>query len=726
MLRSTSLAAVLIFCAPVAFAQGEDVSASVDAPADEQVILVADFLEEDEANETVIATGNVEISFQGRNLRADKVSYNRLTERVHASGNVVIVDPDGTQRFAKELEVGINLSDGYAVGFSTRMATGATAVATSAIRDENGVSILDQIVYTACELCDGNDTPTWSLRARKAVLDPQTQMYSYRDAVLEVAGIPVFYMPYFAHPDPSSDRRSGLLAPSFGTSTKLGAFYQQPYYWAISPTQDLTIAPKVMVNVKPLIELNYRKRFWSGEIEIDTSFTNDRDFDSDGIRFGEEEWRSHIYAQGLFDISENWQWGFGAERVTDDLYTRRYDIEGENKRRGLYDGQPRRLLSQLYVVGQDTDFYADASVQSIQGLRAGDIDAKLPTLAPLFFTEKLFHLGDYGLASVTASGSFLTREVGIDSQRMSIGADWSTTRILPGGLLLEPFAEARGDYYILDEDVSGEANVTRGVGTAGARLSYPLYRPGKAVDILLKPTVMVALGTSNSNKPTIPREDGLLYEFDEASLFDANGFGNYDRYEGDGKAAIGFIAQARWKDGTNITATAGRRWRSRADPNFDVASNLNGTTSDWVGGISADFGRPLKVEARVRLDEDTLELNRIDTRISSNWNRLSGSLRYYRIAENITPSGVPDEGLDVRGQLRVTDAYSMVYGRQRDIAGNRDLRHSIGVAYEDDCSRFEISFERSEATDRTLGPSDGLKFRFSLKTLGEFGSNEFD
>ena len=129
-------------------------------------------------------------------------------------------------------------------------------------------------------------------------------------------------------------------------------------------------------------------------------------FDSDGIRFGEEEWRSHIYAQGLFDISENWQWGFGAERVTDDLYTRRYDIEGENKRRGLYDGQPRRLLSQLYVVGQDTDFYADASVQSIQGLRAGDIDAKLPTLAPLFFTEKLFHLGDYGLASVTASGSF--------------------------------------------------------------------------------------------------------------------------------------------------------------------------------------------------------------------------------------------------------------------------------------------------------------------------------
>ena len=56
----------------------------------------------------------------------------------------------------------------------------------------------------------------------------------------------------------------------------------------------------------------------------------------------------------------------------------------------------------------------------------------------------------------------------------------------------------------------------------------------------------------------------------------------------------------------------------------------------------------------------------------------------------------------------------------------RDLNHKFGIAYEDDCSRFEVAFERSEAVDRTLGPSDSVKFRFSFKTLGNFGSNDVD
>ena len=56
----------------------------------------------------------------------------------------------------------------------------------------------------------------------------------------------------------------------------------------------------------------------------------------------------------------------------------------------------------------------------------------------------------------------------------------------------------------------------------------------------------------------------------------------------------------------------------------------------------------------------------------------------------------------------------------------RDIRQSLGFAYEDDCSRFEIAFERSEAIDRTLGPEDSIKFRFALKTLGGFGSNDVD
>ena len=48
------------------------------------------------------------------------------------------------------------------------------------------------------------------------------------------------------------------------------------------------------------------------------------------------------------------------------------------------------------------------------------------------------------------------------------------------------------------------------------------------------------------------------------------------------------------------------------------------------------------------------------------------------------------------------------------------------MAYEDDCSRFEILFEQSEAFDGAIEPEDSIKFRFALKTLGGFGSSEVD
>ena len=748
MLRWTGLAAALVIAAP---------GTAQEAPISDPVVVEADNIYQDQSSNTVIAEGNVQAAYEGRVLKADKVIYNRDTDRVRATGNVVIIDADGTQRFANEVEVGSNLSDGYAVGFSARMPNGGVATANAAVRQSDGITALDQAVYTACEVCDADDTPTWSLRARQAVLDEEEGMYSYRDAVLEVAGVPVLYIPFFSHPDPNSERRSGFLAPDLGTSSKLGVYYQQPYYWAISDSQDLTISPKLMANANPLLQLEYRKRFWSGQIEIDTSFTNEQEFRGDGEKFGEDAWRSHIYAQGLFDITDNWQWGFGAERQNDDLYTARYDIQGENKLRGLYDGQPRRLLSQLYVVGQDTDFYADASVLSFQGLRGGDDDGALPLAAPLFFAEQLYDFGGFGQATLTASGALLTRDTGADSQRISLGGEWSTARVLPGGLLFEPFAEARADYYALDEDISGEADVTRGVGTLGARLSYPLVRTGENVDIILEPTIMTAISTANNNDPAIPLEDGLLFEFDESSLFEANGASGYDLYEGGGKAAAGLTARARFKNGTEISGILGQRWRSIDDDTFKVSTNLGGKTSDWVAGLSADFGDILRMKTRARFgdngrDADGFSLNRIDASVTTQFSRVRAAARYYKIDQNVSVFGTADEGVDLGAELRLTDNFLLTYARNRDIAGTpivvrdrfgevildpitnqpiisaepRDLLHSFGIAYEDDCSRFEIAFQRSEAIDRSLGPNDSLQFRFSLKTLGDFGSADVD
>jgi LPS-assembly protein len=108
----------------------------------QQVVLEADYVYELRDENSIVAEGNVEALYDGRILRADRLVYNRTTERVRATGNVVIIDTDGSQQFSDEVEVGSNLSDGYAIGYSARLTDGSTIVANSAIRQPDGINAM--------------------------------------------------------------------------------------------------------------------------------------------------------------------------------------------------------------------------------------------------------------------------------------------------------------------------------------------------------------------------------------------------------------------------------------------------------------------------------------------------------------------------------------------------------------------------------------------------------
>ena len=138
----------------------ESAEAVTPVEQDERVVLEADYVYEIRDENLLVAEGNVEALYQGRILRADKLTYNRNTDRVRANGNVVIIDADGREQFADEAEVDSKLANGYAIGFSARLEQGATVVANSAIRQENGINALDQVVYTACPVCEEDQTPT--------------------------------------------------------------------------------------------------------------------------------------------------------------------------------------------------------------------------------------------------------------------------------------------------------------------------------------------------------------------------------------------------------------------------------------------------------------------------------------------------------------------------------------------------------------------------------------
>jgi LPS-assembly protein len=715
---------------------GATTTTAEQAQEQPDVILRADRIIEDRNLEQVIAEGNVEVRVEDRVLMADRLVYDRAKGSMHASGRVQITQSDGSIQFADDIEADEEFANGFATRFSARLDANTTVTASAAVRSEDGsVNTMEQVIYTGCPICRENGgQPTWSLRARRMEQNTRTQMITYQDAVLEIRGVPVLYIPYFAHPDPTSERRSGLLTPDIGLSSKVGLNYEQPYYLVISPSEDITFRPVVYANVAPLMKVDYRRRFFSGFLQAEGSFTHEQDFDSDGDRFGDDTWRSHLYAAGAFAVNKQWRWGFGVERQSDDLYDQRYDIDGEDDIRGLYQSQPRQLLTQLYTVGQSPDFYFQGAALVFQGLRAGEDDAQLPRVAPTVFAERVFDFGDMGRVATDVSAVALFRDtpqtlpngdVTMDSARITTSADWRSRYIMGPGIVVEPFALARGDAYRIDAGApAGAENINRFLGLAGATATYPIIRRGETVDVIIEPVVMVAWGTEGANDDGIPNEDSLLFEADESNIFQPNAVTNYDLWEGGGRVAAGLSATARAHNGFEVTGMFGRRWREEADPAFNSVSNLSGEKSDYVASVKADFGQFFHTQARARLNDD-FRLQRLDIDTRANIWRLRGDARYFKVeGSSANPAG--DEGIVAGGTFTMTTNWSALYYQSRNIRDNRDVRTAVGIAYRDDCSYFALTYERSGAVDRTLGPSESIRFQFVLTGLGGVSDDRFD
>ncbi len=705
------------------------------APAEqtEGVLLEADQLTNDEQAQTVTAEGDVQVRYQGRTLRADRLVYNLETGVIRAMGNVEIVLEDGSVTYAQEVEADEAMNVGAASELRARLGQNGTLAARTALRHGEGESELRNVIYTSCPICTNSDRPpTWSLRARRAIQDRETRTVSYQGAVLEVAGIPVLYLPFIAHPDPSVERASGFLPPEIGRNRRLGAFYGQPYYWAISPSSDLTATLRAHGNVNPLMGVQYRKRFWSGDLQLDTTFTQEQLFDSDGTTFDDELFRYSAFGEGRFRINDDWHWGFGLERIYDDEYLRRYDIDGAGERRGPYIGHDTRLISQLYGIGQTRHSYTSLSFVSFQGLRETDTSDLLPVILPFAETDHVMQDPLFnGQLRLTANTAVLRRDdnpatldLEGNTARFSGVATWRKDVVFGPGWVFSPFAQGRGDAYYIETAPDEYETVSRGLGLAGAEVSWPFMRPGERFDLIVEPVVMAAVATDNAEDPRIVNEDSLAFELDDSNLFRPNAAPNYDLWEPGARVSAGIRATARARTGESASLLFGRRWREEQAVGFTEQNNLAGETSDWVAAVQADLGSNFGTEARFRLDDESLEVQRIDLGVRASAGRLSLVTRYFSLDESLVADpDTPNEELSANIGVELARGWRMQFGLTRDLDSDINLRQDIRAIYEDDCTFLEIAYTRSETQRGTIGPDEGLQIRIGLRSLGVFGGS---
>ncbi|MBO9559523.1 MAG: LPS-assembly protein LptD [Caulobacter sp.] len=742
-----------------------------DGLGDNGYYLESDLLIRDDANQKMIARGDVEARYQGRTLRADEVVYDTKTEVITAHGHVTLINADGTAQFADDMTMDKDMKAGFARHVSARMDKNIKIAADSAVRRNDQITELNKAIYTPCEVCAEKPKPTWSIQADKVVQDKTKHLVYYHGATIRMWGAPLMYLPVFWHPDPETERRSGFLVPKIGISKKRGLVYQQPYLFVISPSQDLVVSPQINTKVNPFLNATYRKRFYSGYLEARVGGTYDKDFDNHGDRFGEATAKSYILAKGLFDIDKNWKWGFTAERASQALIFDDYDIGDVYQQRGMFSPDDHRLMSQIYATRQSDRSYFSASVVSVQGLRVVQVNpgngianqfensGAFPVIGPLIegrWEPEGHILG--GRLRLQGSGVMLTRSEsqfgeppyayaaykgkdGVDSVRGTLEGDWRGNLIVGPGLRVEPFAQARGDAYRVSDvflppsamaagDSTTNINYSRGLGVAGVDLSLPMFKPLKnGGSVVLEPLVQLAAGSDSSRVPIVVardpsgnpiyfNEDSTNFELDETNLFDVNKSPGFDLYEGGTRMNVGGRATLKFADGRGGSVLLGRSLRTKVDPLMPTRAGLDQKASDWIVAATVTPIRGVTAFTRARFDDDTSKLNRLEAGLDASNSRGFGSLRYLK--DNRDTSGLRQENLDFIGDYMVSKHWGvtalgrLAYQDARAFglpAKDSDwswTRRDLGVYYKDDCIRLDVIYQNE---DRYTQTTNGLKLR---------------
>ncbi|QBX37816.1 LPS-assembly protein LptD [Brevundimonas sp. S30B] len=724
--------------------------------------------------------GRVFSRYRDHSLRAEEVTYDLGQGIASAVGQVELITPEQAVVYASRLELDSDLRAGVAVDFATRLADGSSLMAATAVRRSENVQELNYAVFTPCPICDadGPKTPSISIQAEQVVQDEALRAILYRNAVFKLGGVPILYLPVFAHPDPTVERASGFLIPTINYDEGRGLSAEIPYLHVISPSQDVLISPQINSRVAPLLNLQWRRRFSDGVMVARGGYTYERnfgDFDLDGdgdaesnVKFGPRENRSYILSWGRFDPDGPWRWGFTAERTSDKTLFDRYDIRDPYQDNGLYYGDSRRLITQLYAERQTRRSYVSIAAFTLQSLRVSQFDpvtpalnvfeddSTLPVVAPLIdarWEPEAPVLG--GRLRLRGSAVSLTRDAyigapilrpevipadptglgGVESRRITGQIEWRRILVSPLGVRWEPFLDGRLDAYAV-EDLppllgADDATLTRGRASVGVDVSYPLYRPLGGGELIVEPMAQLSASTRADLDPRIPNEDSQTLELDQYSLFRMDRFPGYDLLEGGLRFTAGARASLRWDEGRSASLFVGRSYRADRSPEFQAAvpddpsrvydpSGLASRTSDWV--VQGEFSPSDRIRGwgHATIDGNG-EIRRAEASVDGRWGRRNlASLSY--IVDRSNPVDGPlnrnYEFVQLAAQQFVLGNWGVSVAGIADLEQNIITRQEVGLVFDDDCFRIEVGYRRDNTRVRPTGPSDGIYLRLNLATFG--------
>jgi LPS-assembly protein len=304
---------------------------------------------------------------------------------------------------------------------------------------------------------------------------------------------------------------------------------------------------------------------------------------------------------------------------------------------------------------------------------------------------------------------------------------------LDSGHLLDLGLSLRGDLYSLDDIQTGAPSApstytgtkSRTNAAASAIWRYPMYRSFGNRTELLEPTIQVISSPRQKADANadIPNMDSKYMELEVENLFSEDRFSGYDVFESGTRVNYGLKFSQEYAGGQGMSLFIGQNFNANVPEDIYLVNSGLADGSGFSNIVTSLVYSPssmLRLGFKSRVDNEKFKMNRNEVNLYAGTPALNLTVNYVYLRNMYIEGDLPVRKDEINAYLRsrLTRRWSVYFGNRYDLYQDRDITLLGGLAYENDCFKWSVSFINEFTRDRDYVGDKAVYLSLTFRTLG--------
>jgi len=565
-------------------------------------------------------------------------------------------------------------------------------------------------VFTLCQFKEGEKCPPWTLQASKMTHNNKNKTIYYDNAILKIYDIPIFYFPFLSHPDPTVDRRSGLLTPSFSDSKNLGAGLKIPYFWGIDRDKNLTLTSKLFVDEHPLFLGEYHQAFKNSSLLTDFGFTEGYKKTSKTKKAGD---KSHLFSKfinnfkGKFD-SDN-TLSIITQHVSDDKYLKLYKINSN-----LVDYNNDVLENSINFTHSKDDLFFGLNASIYETLKNNYNDKYEYIFPEVTIDKNLFSSEKFGNLDLQTNLKFHNYDTNKLTNFFINDLEWESNDIILNSTIKNKFLGKfkNINYEAKNIDIYKNDTTSELYGAIGLLSEIDFQKKKNNLNHMFTPKLLLRLSPGSMRK----EESGSI--LNPVSAFSMDRVENINNFETGNSATLGFDIDIKNNNIDRFNFSVAQIINEKENKKLNSKTGLDEKLSDLVGDANFNLNDKLKFNYQFAIDQNYQEVNYSDFGSTIDLGNLNIDFNYIEENKHIGDQQYFKTKINYKNK----DKSIISFETKRNLITNSSEFYDLSYEYINDCLRAGLVFRREFYDDSELEADNSLMFNITLTPFGSINS----